>query len=308
MTVDFAAAATAYLADRRARGYRLEDHAWLLRAFLDRLAAAGATTITVADAVAFAVERADAQPVWHAARLRAVRGLAAHVHGLDPHAAELIPAGLIVGKVTRRIPYLYSDDEITRLMVAAKLLSPPMLAASLCTLIGLLAVTGMRGGEASALSIEDVHIDERTLMVTGKYGRQRLVPLHATTMAALAEYLEVRASRAGPEGPLLVGERGRGLNMNAARAAFRAVVNHIELPAQPGCGVPRLHDLRHTFAVNSLIDAHRQGVDVDARIAALAVVLGHANPTHTYWYLTASAELMAVVSERMAAPHQGGRR
>ena len=305
MSVDLRHVAADYLNDRRARGYRLADHDWLIAAFLDGLDARGTTTITVDDAVAFALRPGTGQQ-WQAARLRAIRELAAHVHALDPAAAQLIPAGLIPAKATRRIPYLYSDEQIVALMSAAATLSPPPLAASMHTLIGLSAATGLRSGEAVALNIEDLYTDRGVMTVTGKHGKQRAIPLHPTTIEALTGYLQAR--RAPPTGPLLVGAKGGRLNRNTARAAFRKVVDDCRLPARPGCETPRLHDLRHAFAVSSLIDAHRQGADVDARIAALATYLGHTNPANTYWYLTASPELMAIVSDRLTACHKRGRR
>ena len=307
MSVDLRAAAADHLAHRRARGYRLADHGWLLGAFLDALHARGHTTITVADAMAFAQAQPATGRLWQATRLRAVRGLAAHVHAINPAAAELIPAGLIPAKVTRRVPYLYSDEQIAALMSGAAALSPALLAASMHTLIGLLAVTGLRSGEAVALDVEDLDTDRRVLAVTGKYGKRRIVPLHPTTVEALAHYRQAHATAAAPTGALLLAAKGGRLRPDKARAAFRALAHACDLPGRPGCGPPRLHDLRHTFAVNSLLDAHRQGVDVDARIAALATYLGHVEPAHTYWYLTASPELMALVSDRVAA-YQRGRR
>ncbi|EQD33707.1 phage integrase family protein, partial [mine drainage metagenome] len=180
-----------YLADRRARGYRLDLHGWLIATFLAGLAARGVTRITVADAVAFAEQPLGTDRRWHARRLQVVRGLAAYVHILDPIAADLIPDGLISAKVTRPIPYLYSDEDIAQLMATAAALSPPLLAAGVHMLIGLIAATGLRSGEAVALNLEDLRLEERMMTVTGKYGKRRLVPLHATTVQALAEYLEV---------------------------------------------------------------------------------------------------------------------
>jgi integrase/recombinase XerD len=307
VSVDLRAAAADYLSGRRARGYRLADHDWLIASFLDGLDARGVPAITVADAVAFAHARPGCQRSWQAARLRSIRGLAAYVHALDPAAADLIPAGLIAAKVTRRIPYLYSDKQVAQLMSHSESLSPPPLAASMHTLIGLCAATGLRSGEAVALDVDDICLDPGLLTVTGKYGRQRLVPLHPTTIEALRRYLQVRATRAAASGALLLGARGGRLNLCFARALFRSLVDDCALPARPGCTAPRLHDLRHRFAVETLIDAHREGVDIDARIAALATYLGHTEAANTYWYLTASAELMAVVSERIAA-YQSGRR
>ena len=307
VSVELRVAAADYLAGRRARGYRLADHDWILRAFLDGLDARGVSTISIADAVAFAVSRPGTQRCYQVARLRAVRGLAAYVHGLDPAAAQLIPDGLITAKLTRRIPYLYTGEQIAALMASASDLSPAIFAASMHTLIGLNAATGLRGGEAFALDIEDLDVERGVLTVKGKYGKRRLVPLHSSTVHALASYQRVRSAHAAPTGPLFLGAKGGRLNPNTARAAFRALVDAAGLPARPGCPTARLHDLRHCFAVDTLIDAHRQGVDVDARIAALATYLGHVDPVNTYWYLTASPELMAVVRDRITTGQQRGR-
>jgi len=309
MSVDLRAAAADYLRGRRQRGYRLADQGWLIANFLDRLDARDATMIGIADAVAFAQASPGTGRRWQAARLRTIRAFAAYVHDLDPAAAELIPAGLITAKVTRRIPYLYSREQIAELMSRAAVLSPPLLATGVHTLIGLIAATGLRSGEAVALEVDDLSLDDGVLTVTGKYGKQRLVPLHVSTLEALSGYLQLRATLTGtpPTGPLLAGVRGSRLNVNTARAAFRAIADACALPTQPGCAPPRLHDLRHTFAVNTLIDAYRQGGDIDARIAALANYLGHVDPVNTYWYLSASPELMALARDRMTA-HQHRRR
>jgi len=302
MSVDLRQAAVDYVHERRARGYVLADEGWLLSAFLDGLAARSVATITVADAIAFATERPDSTRGWQARRLRAIRGLAAHVHACDPAAAELIPAGLIPSKTPRRIPYLYSAEQITELMSRALSLTPTLLGHSMHTLIGLLAATGIRSGEGAALNIEDLDAERQVLIVTGKNRRVRRVPLHSTTVQALADYRQIRARRApAATGPLLIGPKGGRLNLNTARAAFRTLVNDCQLPVGPGCRPARLHDARHTFAVNTLIDAHRDGADVDARIATLANYLGHIDPSHTYWYLTASPQLMQTVRERLTA-------
>jgi len=308
MSAALHAAARDYLSERRARGYRLADHERLLRAFVDGLDARGATCITVAEALAFAAARPGTHRSWQARRLAVVRDFAWYVHGIDPAAAEPIPAGLIDTRIARRVPYLYSDQQIARLMSAAALLPARMPAASMQTLIGLLASTGLRSGEAGALDVGDLDAAAQLLTVTGKYGRIRLVALQSTTVQALTAYLRVRASRAAPAGPLLAGETGRRLNLNMARNIFRSLTRQCRLAPQPGCGEPRLHDFRHRFAVNTLIDAHRQGRDVDACIAVLATHLGHVSPVHTYWYLTVTPELADAVSERVAQYYQKGRR
>ena len=304
MSVDLRAAAADYLAVRRARGYRLEGHDSLIAGFLDGLEARAVTVISVADALLFAHATPTARRRRHAERLHVIRDLAAYVHALDPTAAELIPDRLIAGPVTRPIPYLYTPEQTVQLMARAAALVPEPFAAAIRTLIGLAAATGLRSGEALGLDVEDVDRDGQLLRVVGKYGKQRLVPLHPSTIDALDAYLHVRASTpAAPTGALLVGPRGGRLNSNTAHALFRAVVNDCGLEPRPGCSAPRLHDFRHSFAVDTLIDAHRLGVDVDARIAVLATYLGHVDPAGTYWYLTASPQLMALVSDRMTA-HQ----
>jgi integrase len=251
----------------------------------------------VVDAVAFAQRPPETSRRWHAQRLHVLAGLAGYVHALDPAAAELVPAGLIRARVTRRHPYLYSDEQIQALLAAAGALTPPPLAATMSTLIGLLAVSGMRVGEVVALDIGDLDIARQVLAVTGKYGKRRLVPLHPSAVEALTGYVAGRPA----DRPLLIGVRGRRLNVNTARAVFRELVKDCRLQTRPGCGTPRLHDFRHTFAVHSLTEAQRSGSDVDARVAVLADYLGHVDPACTYWYLEASPQLMAAVSERVTA-------
>jgi site-specific recombinase XerD len=307
VSTDLRAAIADHLAARRARGYRLDGHEQILRSFLGSLEARGDSRITVPAAVAFATAPPGTAQSWHAKRLAAVRAFAGYVHGLDPAAADPVPDGLIPAKVVRRVPYLYSGADTTRLMTAAAALSPAMLAASMRMLIGLLAATGIRSGEAFTLDTADIDTAQQVLTVTGKYGRTRLIALHPTTVTALADYLQIRAAHAAhATSALLIGQAGRRLNHTMARAVFRSLTAASGLPAQPGCAAPRLHDFRHAFAVNTLIDAHRQGRDVDACIAVLATHLGHVSPVHTYWYLTITPTLIDAVSERAAFYYQAG--
>jgi integrase/recombinase XerD len=303
VSTDLRQAAADYLRLRRSLGYRLIDHDWLIEQFLDHLKARGNTRITVADALTFAQAPATTSRRWHAQRLAVIRGLAVHVRATDPRAAEVIPPDLIHGRLSRRIPYLYSPEQVRALMTGARTLRPPILAASVSTWVGLMAVTGMRTCEARCLDVQDLAVDGQVLAVTGKYGKRRLLPLHPSTVQQLLTYLRLRDGVASTPhaGPLLVGCRGGRLNKNTIQMAFRQIADAVGLAARPGTAAPRLYDLRHTFAVNSLIDAHRDGADIDARVAALATYLGHVEPANTYWYLTASPELMALVRERMSA-------
>lgn len=303
MSIDLRAAAVDYLQARRTRGHRLAKHGRLISSFLDGLAAQNATTITRDTVVAFATAPAGTGRAWQAFRLSTIRGFAAYVHGLDPDAAELIPGRLLPATYARRIPYLYSAAQIRDLMTRSMVLLPPLVGVTMTAFIGLIAATGIRAGEAIALDSDDLAAEQGLLTVTGKYGRQRVLPLHPSTVAALTAYRQARAGMTPTpvQGPFFVGATGKRLRHVSADAAFRRVADACDLPTSPGARPPRIHDLRHTFAVNSLIDAHRDGVDVDARIALLATYLGHVDPLNTYWYLTASAELMTLVSDRTAA-------
>jgi len=300
MSVDLRRAANDYLDERRARGYQLTGHGRLIKKFFDSLETRGVTTITLCDALAFAQEPANASRRWHAWQLGVIRHVAAYVHSIDPTAAELIPPKMITPQVTRRIPYLYSSEQVALLMKLTATLRPPHVAATMRTLIGLLAATGLRSGEAVALNVSDLRVDEGVLHVLGKYAKPRVIPLHQTTVDALCAYLVLRADVAPSTDALLVGRRGGRLDANAARGTFRALVDTAHLANRPGGATPRLHDLCHVFAVNSLIDAYRRDGDVDATIAALVSYMGHVDPRSTYWYLSASPELMTVVSERIA--------
>jgi site-specific recombinase XerD len=303
MSVDLRRAASDYLDERRARGYQLVGYHSLINKFLNGLETRGVTTVTLCDALAFAQEPANISRQWRAQRLAVIRNVAAYVHSLDPTSAELIPPKMIRSQVTRRIPYLYSSDQVAQLMKMTATLRPPHVAATMRTLIGLLAATGLRSGEAVALNVSDLRVDEGVLHVMGKYAKPRVIPLHSTTVDALCAYLVLRADVASSTNALLVGCRGGRLDVTTARRTFRVLVDTAHLAARPGGATPRLHDLRHVFAVNSLIDAYRRGGDVDATIAALVSYLGHVDPKSTYWYLSASPELMTVVSERIATYH-----
>ena len=291
-----------YLREGRARGYQLTAHEELINAFLTSLAA-HTVTVTAADALVFARQH-DPSRNRQATRLHVVAAFARYVRSHDPALAELIPAKLITAKATRSVPYLYTTSQIDQLMTAAAALPCPTLADSMHTLIGLCAATGMRSGEVFDLNIGDISADQTVLTITGKNTIQRHVVLHPTTTDALHAYLTRRAARAPSTDAVLLGTKGGRLNTTTGREVFRRIVDSCRLEPRPGCGVPRLHDMRHVFAVNTLIDAHRDGVDVDARIATLATYLGHTDPTHTYWYLTASPELMSIVADRMTSWQQ----
>ena len=289
-----------YLAVRRALGYRLERTEQLLGQFLDHLDAAGGDRITVEHAVAWATLPGAGQH-WHAMRLGAVRGFARYLDEVDAQV-EVPAADLVPDRPRRAVPYLYADEEILALIEAAGTLRAPHKTATFRTLFGLLIATGMRVGEAIALDRADFDAGPGTLIVRhGKFGKSRELPLHPTTTCALTRYL-ARRDRPGPAGPteaLLVSTVGTRLFISDVETAFRALRARAGILPRSAAGRPRLHDMRHSFAVRTLLDAYRTGGDPAPRIAALSTYLGHVDPGKTYWYLQAAPELMALAGERL---------
>jgi integrase len=289
-----------YLAVRRSLGYKLAYPEKLLGQFITYLEDAGAATVTTADAAAWATLPAG-QPSWHAQRLSIVRAFAAYLRTTDP-AAEIPPADLIPARTRRATPYLYSAGEVTALMAAAAGLRSPLRAATYQTLIGLLAVTGMRVGEAIRLNRPDFDSGAGVLTIRdSKFGKSRLVPLHPTATSALSGYLQLRDQlHPGPSDPaVFISPAGTRLLYSNVHATWRKLVPAAGLrPRSPQCR-PRPHDLRHSFAVASLLDAYAAGQDGQARLALLSTYLGHVNPAATYWYLSAAPELLALAGQRL---------
>lgn len=302
------ASAADYLLLRKLRGYQPGDQVWLLRDYLDYLDACGFTTITVDNAMAWACLPVNTRSRWHAERLTVLRQFAGHLHASAPGAAELIPMGLLPSRVVRIAPYLYSSTQVEALIGQAGTLRPALLGQTLSTVIGLMAATGMRTAEALSLNTTDVDVELATIVVRGKGGRQRVLPVQASTLSALSQYVTTsRAVMKPSDNALFLSPAGSRPLANTIQQAFRRVATACQLQLSVGQRKPRLHDLRHTFAVNTLIDAHRSGVGIDARIAALATYLGHGSPIHTYWYLSASPELLQIISDRIEEHAQGDR-
>ena len=294
-----------YLAVRRALGYRLVRAEKLLGQFIAWMHERGETTITTAVALEWSTLPLATGSNWHAHRLSVVRGFAAHVHALDP-AHELVPADLLPQRPHRAVPYLYTDAEIRALMKGSSVIPTPHRAATMRALIGLLAVTGMRVGEA--IRLNQVDIDDRRDLITvveSKFGKSRQLAVHDTTIAALRSYL-ARRDRPVPTEPtdaVFTSAAGTRLTYCNVHLAFKRIVKHAELPPRSAVCRPRPHDLRHTFAVDTLLDAYRDdngdGEHIQARIALLCTYLGHVNPGSTYWYLQAAPELLALAADRL---------
>jgi integrase len=294
-----------YLQLRHVMGHKLTGHRTLISGFLTDLTAAGGGPITPDAAVRWAcTPRASIRT--RAARLAVIRGFATYVHSHDPSLATLIPDGLIPARLVRTVPYIYTATQISALMAAALTLRPVLRGLTLSTVIGLMAATGLRISECLALNIDDVDTTDHVLAVIGKRGHRRLVPLHPSSSTALLDYL--RLSRTlitdAEPGAFFLNINGGRTHPGNVEVAFRVLTEQLGYHPRPGGNKPRLHDLRHSMATYTLIQAHLDGVDVDARIAVLATYLGHVSPASTYWYLTGTPELLAFAAGKVAAAQQ----
>jgi integrase/recombinase XerD len=291
-----------YLDLRHSLGFKLEREARLLDQFITYLDERGSGTVTVTDALAWVSLPPGASPGWLRFRMQAVRGFAAYLRTLDP-ATEVPPASLLPGGPRRAVPYLYSPADITALLTQAGRLKTPLRRATITTLIGLMRVTGMRGGEVVALDDEDFDPSRGLLLVRhAKLGRHRLLPLHHTTAAALLAYRRLRDQhfpRPLSEA-LLVSDAGTRLLYYNVGQTFAKLARRAGLTARSGACRPRPHDLRHSFAVATLLDWCRDGGDIAARMPLLSAYLGHTAPAHTYWYLQAAPELLAEAARRLS--------
>ena len=290
-----------YLRMRRALGYKLDGPDRLLDQFVTYLEQTGALTVTIENAVAWATQPAGADWGYWGARLSVVRQFARHLQTLDP-SCQVPPTLLLSSRSRRAIPYPYTREEIVALMAAAAGLPSPLMAATYSTLLGLLAVSGLRLGEAIGLDRDDVDARHRLLrVIDGKFGKSREVALHDTTMSALDAYSR-RRDELCPEpasAAFLVSTTGTRLLKPNIHRTFSRLKREVGLgPRSQRCR-PRLHDLRHRFAVNTLIDWYRDGVDVQARLPVLSTYLGHVEPRDTYWYLSAAPELLGLVARRL---------
>ena len=296
-----------YLSLRRALGVELSTAGRLLHQYLGWLDEHGMDTITIDNALAWATLPDGAAPAWWAIRLGAVRGFAAHLHSIDP-GIEVPPATVIRRGPDRATPYIYTDAEVSALIAAAGELKPRLRAATYQTLISLLVITGCRIGELIALDTGDVDTGRNLLMVRdAKAGSSRLVPLEATAMAALARYADLRdQAHPYPASPaLLLSARGTRLLHSNIGFTYARLLKRAGITRRSAACRPRIHDHRHSFAVNTLRDWYARGADVPAMMPRLSTYLGHSDPKHTFWYLSAAPELMALAGQRLDAYLRG---
>lgn len=296
-----------YLRLRRALGFKLKEEERLLGQLVGYLNAAGARTVTTELSVRWARLPVGVHPNHWSKRLRVARGFAAYLHTLDP-TAEIPPADIFPHRRQRATPYLFSSQDISQLLAGARQLRNPMRAASYEALFGLLSVSGMRIGEAVALEREDVDLDAGLITIRKAKGdRARLVPLHPTSTEALRRYASERdrLCPAPRSRAFFLSSAGTPVHANSLRETFREISTRIGIRSDEVH--PRVHDLRHRFAVQTLIDWYRSGVNIDEHIPTLSTYLGHVSPGDTYWYLSASPELMALAADRVAERFGGVR-
>lgn len=300
MSADLEDMVTNYLRVRRALGYRLYGTELLLVQFVAYLRAHDAEGVTIEHALGFAMAPSGVSPRWQALRLSAIRCFARWAVSIDP-TVQVPPARLLPARVTRAAPYIYTQEEIGSLIGAADQLSPAIRAATIHTFVALMASTGLRTGEVVGLDIANLDQRAGTLTVTGKYGKIRMLPLHPTVLAGVTGYLEQR-NRLLPSvncPALLISTSGRRLHPGNVQHTFRDLVHRAGLvPVSSACR-PRLYDLRHSFAVATMLDAYQSGGDPATVLPILSTWLGHAQPSDTYWYLTGTAELLAAATARM---------
>jgi integrase/recombinase XerD len=304
-----------YLELRRGLGFDLGRVESRLNNFLEFLKTKRTRQITTPLALEFALRSDHRAAGTQAGCLSAIRGFARYLSGIEPNI-EVPPPGLVrLGH--RPQPYIYSEDEIIRILDAARRHpSTPRYALkphTLYTLLGLLTVTGMRLTEALNLKVEDIDWEQGVLSVgRAKFQKSRLVPLRTSTLQQLREYIKRRdeffAARPWrqPANRVFVSTHGTALTHCEMGEDFRRLTRRIGLRAHDASHGPRLHDLRHRFAVTTLVRGYRTGKDVARLLPVLSTYLGHGFITGTYWYLTCTAELSAAAAKRLDRRWEGG--
>jgi integrase len=288
---------------RRKLGFKAEREAWLLTKFVSFLRAEQSAFVTIELALAWAKQPADAHPSWWASRLSVARGFAKHAHLINARH-QVPPRDLLPRYYRRATPSIYSSEEIARLLRAAREMPSritkglPFRRATYETLFGLVAATGMRIGEVIRLDDGDVDWANQLVVVReSKFGKSREVVLHESVMRALLRYVKQRdRAHPHPRSPsFFVSLAGTRLIYNNVHGTFARLLRLAGIHRSKA----RVHDLRHTFVVRTILQWHRQGVDVDSRMPALSTYVGHRDPSATYWYLSATPELMVLVGRKL---------
>lgn len=288
-----------YLTIRRALGFKLVGEGRLLAGFVTFAEQSEASIVTTGLAVGFTRLATGGRADYLARRMRVVRSFAVYLHTIDPRT-QIPPVDLFPARNHRPTPYIYADTDVAALMAAASGLTPALRAATTETLIGLLAATGLRISEAMALDRDDVDWSNGLLTVRNtKFGKSREVLLHPSTVKALERYADQRdLVRPGiPATSFFISTLGTPLAHTTIQPTFRHLLARTGLEHRSPR--PRIHDLRHTFAVGTLTGWYSDGGDVAARLPLLSTYLGHVDPAATYWYLSAVPELLALAAARL---------
>jgi len=264
---------------------------------------ANASFVTTKLALEWATQSTGCKPSLWAARLGMVRHFAAYLSAVDSHT-EIPPNGLLSHRYHRKSPYIYSDAEVAQLIEASQMIPSPkgLRSATYSTLFGLLAVTGMRLGEAIGLDCQDVDLAQGILKVRqAKSNKSRWIPIHPTTRERLQQYAQLRNQICHhPRSPgLLLSEQGTRLTGWAVRYWFIRLSLQIGLRKPSDHHGPRIHDLRHRFAIQTLCNWYRSGKDIEAHLPELSTYLGHSHVSDTYWYISATPELLLLATERL---------
>ena len=288
-----------YLAIRRAVGYQLKQDGHLLPDFVEYVDGRGGDFVTTKLALEWATQPTGGSVCWWALRLRVVRHFAQHLRAIEPRT-EIPRPGLLPYRTSRRVPYLYADEDVVRLIGAARRLRGSLRPFTYATLFGLLATTGMRVGEAIALNRQDVDFDTRLAVVhKGKFNKARELPLHKTTVEALRAYDRRRDSvfpRSDTPSFFVSQRRTRLLYSTVHRTFLKLLPEAGLAERQPP---PRIHGLRHGFITKTLLGWYRAGLDVEVELPKLSTYVGHVCPSNTYWYLSATPELLRLACERL---------
>ena len=296
-------AVESYLTMRRSLGFKLRDMGHNLRHFASFMEQEGASVITTELALRWAQQPQDVQPAQWAARLSFVRSFARYWSATD-RRTEIPPKGLLPYRTKRATPYIYSNDEILQILEAARNIPPStgLRPWTYYTLFGLMVVTGMRISEVIRLDSTEVDLKQGLLTVQlTKFSKSRLIPLHPSTVKKLKLYLH-RRDQLHPRPPtthFFLSNQGTPLTDCMVRRAFVKLSRQIGLRKIGDSFGPRLHDLRHRFAVSTLLHWYQTGVDAEQRLPVLSTYLGHAHVTDTYWYLSAIPELLALTKDRL---------
>lgn len=291
-----------YISMRQALGFELEHVERRLFDFISFMQEERVSYITKEIAIKWAKKPKNARPSWWAKRLSLVRGFSKYWSAIDTRT-EIIPVDLLPAKFERRIPYIYTKEEINKLLGATKSLSSKIGLRPLTyyTLFGLISVTGLRISEAVSIKSENVDLRECVLTICeSKFKKSRIVPIHTSTRNKLKKYAIKRDYLLkGFSAPtFFVSDIGSTLTVHTVRSTFRIISRQIGLRGPSDSFGPRLHDMRHRFAVNTLINWYRSGLDVERNISKLSTYLGHAHVEDTYWYLSAVPELLALAGNR----------